>query len=133
MTFQIIVQKNNFTSAMAEIEKMVKKLKPSDLGASYSGKSMASLKRTNKGAKEFDMRFQLNGDMLNIITSFTTIAIPATGTADSAVILPGHILMQMHGAFANKETLNITLSGSAIKIDTLTLPCSVIELNKNSI
>jgi len=129
MIFQLTVPKSNFSSAMETIEKMVKKLKPSDLGASYSGKSMAALKRTNKGAKEFDMRFQQNGEMLNIITSFTTIAIPATGTADVAVILPGHILMQMHDAFQNKESLSLILSGSTLKIDSLTIPCSVVSYN----
>ena len=126
-TFQISVTNNNFMSAMVTIEKMVKKLKPCDLNATYSGKSMAALKKTNKVTKEFDMKFQLNGEMLNLVTSFTTIAIPATGTADVTVILPGHILMQMHDTFKNKEKLNFNLSGSSFKIDTLSLPCTVMQ------
>ena len=129
MTFSVVVPGKDFVTAMANIEKMVKKLKPLDLKAEYSGKSLAALKRTNKGEKAFDLMLQLSGANLNIITSFTTISIPATGTADAAVVLPGHLIMKMYSTFPKSEAVNFSLSGTQLKIGTLSMPCTMIPLS----
>lgn len=129
MNFNIKVQGKEFASAMMNIEKMVKKLKPLDLKAEYSGSSLAALKRTNKGEKTFDLILQRSGLQLSIITSFTTISIPATGTSDAAVVLPGHLIMKMYSTFPKSETVSFSLSGTLLKIGTLSMPCTVIPLS----
>lgn len=129
MNFNIEAPGKEFVTAMINIEKMVKKLKPLDLKAEYSGKSLAALKRTNKGEKAFDMMLQRSGSQLNIITSFITISIPAMGTSDAAVILPGHLIMKMYSTFLKTETLSFSLSGTLLKFGTLSMPCTVIPLS----
>jgi hypothetical protein len=129
MNFNIEVPGKEFVTAMMNIEKMVKKLKPLDLKAEYFGKSLAALKRTNKGEKVFDLMLQRSGLQLHLITSFTTISIPATGTSDAVVFLPGHFLMKVYSTFPNTGTVHFSLSGSSLKIDTLSIPCTVIPLS----
>lgn len=129
MNFNIEVPGKEFVTAMMNIEKMVKKLKPLDLKAEYFGKSLAALKRTNKSEKAFDLMLQRSGLQLNIITSFTTITIPATGTSDAAVVLPGHLIMKIYSTFSKNQTVNFSLSGDLLKIGTLSVPCTIIPLS----
>ncbi|MBV5327011.1 MAG: hypothetical protein JZU65_05145 [Chlorobium sp.] len=129
MNFNIEVPGKEFVTAMMNIEKMVKKLKPLDLKAEYFGDSLIALKRTNKGEKVFDLMLQRSGLQLHIITSFTTISIPATGTSDVVVFLPGHFIMKVYSTFTKNEAVNFSLSGALLKVGTLSIPCAAIPLS----
>lgn len=89
--------------------------------------ALARLKKANKGKKPFDFVLQYDGASLLLVTPGATLPVPATGSADVKIGLPGQVMVRMQGTFPSVESLRFSLNGTSLKIDRLTMPCTVIK------
>lgn len=87
--------------------------------------ALKQVKKVNKGKKPFDFVLEYDGASLLLVTPCAILQVPATGSADVKICLPGQVMARMQGTFSKVEFLHFCLSGSALKIDRLTMPCSV--------
>jgi hypothetical protein len=86
-------------------------------------KALKQIMKFNKGRKPFDLTLEYDGTSLLLVTTPVTIPIPATGSADVKIVLPGKSITGLRGLFP--AILRFTLNGNALKIDRLTMPCTV--------
>ena len=88
--------------------------------------ALKQVKKANKGKKPFDLFLEYDGSSLLLVTPFVTMPVPAPGSADVKILLPGQVMARMYGTFPSVESLRFTLSGKSLKIDRLTLSCTVL-------
>lgn len=84
-------------------------------------------KKFNKGKKPFDLALRFDGTSLLLETPMATLAASASGTADVRILLPGRMMLLMQGTFPSIDLLRFCLNGSSLKIERLTIPCTVIN------
>jgi hypothetical protein len=89
--------------------------------------ALKQVKKANKGKKPFDLVLEHDGATLLLVTPLVTLPVSATGSADVKISLLGQVMVRMHGTFPSVESLRFCLNGSSLKIDRLTIPCTVIR------
>ncbi len=89
--------------------------------------ALKQIKKANKGKKPYDLLLEYDGSSVLLVTPFVTMPVPATGSADLIISLPGQVMVRMYGTFPVVESLHFSLSGTSLKIGRLTLPCTVIR------
>jgi hypothetical protein len=85
------------------------------------------VKKANKGKKPFDLVLEFDGASLLLDTPLVTLPVSATGSADVKIGLPGQMMVRLYGTFPAVESLRFCLNGSSLKIDRLTMPCTVFR------
>ncbi|MBK5273683.1 MAG: hypothetical protein JJE30_01345 [Desulfuromonadales bacterium] len=83
------------------------------------------IKKNNKGKKPFDLTLEFCGSTLRLESLFATVEIQVTGRAIASITLPGQIMLRLRETFPNKNPLQVSLSGTTLKIESLSMPCRV--------
>lgn len=89
--------------------------------------ALKQVKKANKGKKPFDLVLEFDGASLLLDTPLVTLPVSATGSADVKIGLPGQVMVRMQGTFPSVESLHFSLNGASLKIDRLTMPCTIIR------
>lgn len=89
--------------------------------------ALQKIRKAHRGKYAFDLYLGWEDGGLRMVARNTSLKVPATGTADVRIVLPGRRIIGFEGTFQNLDRLHFCMTGNVLRIERLTMPCEVME------